>query len=936
MSAKRCEQGGCIDRSQPLDFTFDGKAYRGYHGDTVASALLAAGVTVVGRSFKYHRPRGLWGSWTEEPNAIMDIRLGDYYEPNCLATRTPLMADMQICSVNTAPNAERDWRGVFDRLYRLLPAGFYYKTFMWPHWHWYEHVIRQSAGLGRVDVNHTAIPMADQRHAHYEVVVIGAGPAGLLAARRAAEKGHSVLLADDRARLGGSLLRTRSSIDGENSTSWIESQKVALTSLSVTVLPQTTAIGIYDHNSVLLSQDFGFSKKKCRWLVRAEKIILATGAIERPFVCGNNDVPRVMSADAALDYANHYGVLVGKNIALFSNNTLTNHVAASLEQAGAKVHHLEAAKGDIPLRVQGKKQVVGVSTKKHPQQIIECDTVLFSAGWTPSVHLWCHAGGKLQWRDDITAFVPKNEYEKIQVIGAANGCFDLAQACEEASQLFSDKKRNQHPSSYRQTAVWPDAQAEGRQWVDFQHDVTLKDVALAHRENYQSVEHLKRYTTLGMASDQGKTANMSALMALAEQRGVTVPEVGTTTFRPPYTPVLLEHYRGVRRDALYHPVKRLALEALHREQSAVLREYGGILRPAFYGKEKNEAEAIARETIAARNSAVLFDASPLGKIEVLGPDAAAFLDFICYHTVSTLKAGRIRYVLLLTESGSVFDDGVVTRIADKHFVLSCSSSHVDAVLAQLEAWRQDQFDPSKVFVHNTTGHWATLSLSGPKSPQVLERLDWAKDFADLPFMHFKAALFDGNPVRVAHVSFTGETGFEISIASGCVTQLWRELSNAGQPEGILSLGVESMAALRAEKGYVIVGKDTDGETQPQDIGHIGPREKKQGEFVGKRGLWTSQAKKENRKQLVGLALCAEDSEPLPTGAHLMRRGLEKPVSEGFVTSSYFSRALSRPIALALLQAGTSRWGEVLDVWHMGKTRRAKVVSPVFYENNHGK
>ncbi|WP_210405451.1 glycine cleavage T C-terminal barrel domain-containing protein [Rhodophyticola sp. CCM32] len=543
--------------------------------------------------------------------------------------------------------------------------------------------------------------------------------------------------------------------------------------------------------------------------------------------------------------------------------------------------------------------------------------------------------GKLDWSDAKQAFVPSKAPDGMFAVGAANGTFDLNAALEEARAVSLARKPDPVTNTYAITPLWPEPGGKGRLWIDFQHDVTLKDVELSARENYVSVEHLKRYTTLGMASDQGKTSNMAGLAAMAAIQGRAIPEVGTTTFRPPFVPIPLEIYHGHHRGQLFHPLKRLELEPIHRAADAALGEYGGWLRPGWYGSS-DPAKHIRDEVVMARTTGGILDASPLGSIEVMGPDAEAFVNFIYYNTIKTLKPGAIRYGFMLTEKGTVYDDGVVARLGLNRFVISCSSSHVDGVRMALESWRQDGNDPDKIFVHDMSQNWSTVTVTGPQARAVVGALNLGIDLSAEAFSHmtFRETEFAGAPLRIARVSFTGDTSFEISTKPSAVANLWRAISQAGAPLGVGPLGVEALSILRAEKGYLIIGKDTDGETMPHDLGFDLPRQKKTAAFVGDRGLHTDVANDTNRRQFVGLEV-QENAEPLATGAHLVTGG-EQPASIGIVTSSYDSPTLGRPIALGLLERGAERHGEVIRAWHLGKSVEAVVCAPCFYDPEGGK
>ena len=951
MSAKRLASGGSeIDRARPLSFTFDGRPVEGFAGDTVASALLASGRRVVGRSFKYHRPRGLWGAGVEEPNALVDIERDGRRTPNARATTEPARDGIVARSVNAVPNAEHDRNAFLDRFSRFIPAAFYYKTFMWPDWHLFEPRIRAMAGLGTVDPGWVRNRSADQVNHHCDVLVVGAGPAGLAAAANAAAAGHSVLVVDDQSRPGGSLCHRAGAVDGKPGTQWVVDTVAALEKADAVLLSNTTAFGIYDHNLVALNQWHDDGRPDTLWRVRPKRIVLATGAIERPLPFANNDLPGILSADAALQYLKRHAVLAGERVVVATNNDSAYEAAAAMAEAGAQVtlvdiRHVSSASagkarvlaGRAVMAAHGRNAVEGVTLDDGTRLAADC--VLVSGGWTPSVHLYSQAKGRLAWRDDLAAFVPGAEVEGIGTAGALVGAASLSEVLESgiaAPGPFAAKgtvspapKSTGVEASLNVSAVWPQPKARGRVWIDYQNDVTAKDVELAGRENFVSVEHLKRYTTLGMATDQGKTSNLNGLALLAEATGRSIPEVGTTTYRPPFTPVPFTSLAGSKRKSLLAPVRRLSLENVHRTAGAFFREYGGWLRPAYYGGAGGDAAAVIQdEARRARQSVALFDGSTLGKIEVIGPRAAEFVDFIYYNTMSTLKPGRCRYGFMLSENGVVFDDGILVRLDENRFVVSCSSSHVAAVHARLEEWRQDRFGRDAVYIHNATAHYATLTVSGPRARTLVEALDLgiALDDASLPHMAVTHGRFGGEEARVARVSFTGDRSYEVSIRADRAEALWARMVEQGRALDAVTIGLEALMILRAEKGYIVIGKDTDGNTMPHDLGVDGPRQKRAGEFVGRRSLFTEEGMRADRKQLVGLAV-AEGEAPLGTGAHGIERAGGTKRSQGYVTSSYFSPTLGRPIALGLIEAGASRHGEVIDIQHLGMLRRATITAP---------
>ncbi|MFZ1815813.1 MAG: 2Fe-2S iron-sulfur cluster-binding protein [Rhizobiaceae bacterium] len=934
---------GTFTGGKPISFTFEGMALEGIEGDTIASALLANGVRITGRSFKYHRARGIWGGWQEEPNAIVDVQVDGRHEPNCRASVTRLTEGMRVLPVNASPGVSTDRAAILDRLARFIPAGFYYKTFMLPDWHVFEPRIRAMAGLGRIDTEYA--PPADGvvRNHTCDVLVIGAGPAGLGAAAAAAASSKSVMLVDDRNEPGGTLLWQGGEIAGKPGREWARGVAADLAGQGHVVLSSATAYGVFDHGLVTVWQRRD-GKPDRLWQVRPERIVLASGAIERPLVFPDNDRPGVMSADAALQYLALHGVLVGERIVIVTNNSAGHAAGEALADAGAEVAIADTrgiSKGDGRLQILSSARIEAVHGARGVEAVtvagkrIPADCLLVSGGFTPSVHLHCQARGRLVYDEAIAAFVPKAGSSEILSAGAANGTFDLGEVVKQGHAAGGGKGKppgtGAARSRYMLEPSWPDPANKGRQWIDFQNDVTLKDVELAARESFRSVEHLKRYTTLGMATDQGKTSNMNGLAAMAAITGRSIEETGTTTYRPPFVPVPFTVLAGKRRGELYNPVRRLTLENEHRKAGAVFREYGGWLRPAWYGKG-DAAEAIAREARMARECAGILDGSPLGKIEVMGPQAGALLDFNFYQRISTLKPGRIRYAFMLTEGGVIYDDGVVSKVSDNHYVVSCSSGHVAGVVSRLEEFRQDRFDQSQVFVHNSTPQWATLTVSGPRSREIVAKLGLGVDLSDekLPHMAFADGQFQGGAARLARVSFTGDRSYEVSVGKSQSAALFKAMLSTARAFGGAPMGSEALLLLRAEKGYIIAGKDTDGTTMPHDLGMTGPRDKRQDEYAGRRSLFTDNARRVDRQQAVGLEAC-DGGLQLPTGAHGLESGNEGHRSIGFVTSSYDSPTLGRPVALALIERGMERMGEEIVLYHLGANRRARIIPACVFD-----
>ena len=967
---RRLASGGdAIDRARPLGFSFEGRRLEGYAGDTLASALLAGGVDVVARSFKYRRPRGVWGCGAEEPNAILDVRDGSRHDPNAQATRVLLRDGLVATGLHggTATLAAR--LALPDRLHALLPAGFYYKTFMRPDWHLFEPAIRAMAGLGQADRSPDP-DRYEQRWLHLDVAVIGAGPAGLAAARAAADSGLRVGLIDEGAEVGGQLLVDEEPIDDLPGAVWAQRTAAELASRpGAVVLLRTTAFGFFDHGflGLLEARDQaprGWARERL-WKVRARRVVIATGAIERPIVFPDNDRPGIMSAYAVRHYLRRHGVLAGQRALVLTGDDSGYATAQALRRGGAvvTVADLRAAgpafedqvrRGTIVGAVEGRRRVAGVRlvdlaapTRRVAE--LEVDLVAVAGGWTPTVHLFCQAGGTLRFDDTLQAFVPdasgQGEIAAGAVCGARSTAEALAQGHAAGARAASELGRSTRLPAPRGAAVandqgtprpcWHVRLPGTRQWIDLHNDVTVADVELAARENYVSVEHLKRDTTRGMGTEQGKTSNLNGLSLLAEITGRAIPEVGTTTYRPPYTPVSLGALAGQRKGALLSPLRRLPAERRHAACGAVFDEYGGWWRPAFYPRDGEDRErAIEREIRTVREGVGLFDASPLGKIAVSGPDAAVLCDRLYCNDLLGLAPGRVRYCLLLNDGGKVYDDGIVARLAEDRFLLSPSSSHATGVHQLAEEWRQTGWPELAVAIADLTSAWATFAVTGPRARAVVERLetDIALDPNALPHMAIGEGRIGGVPGRIARVSFTGELSFEISVPSGHAAALVDELLRIGRPDGLAPVGSEALLVLRMEKGYVLVGRDTDGTTEPDDLAMGGVLAKKARDFVGRRSLHREVSRDPGRLQLVGLANSVPD-EVLPTGAHVIERDGQRRRSLGYVTSSAWSPTLGRGIALGLVADGRARiaTGQPVELFHLGRSYVASVVPPTWYD-----
>lgn len=978
-NAWRLETGGCIDRSRPLAFEFDGKPYRGFAGDTLASALLANGERIVGRSFKFHRPRGVVAAWCEEPNAIVQVGAGESTVPNLKATQVELHDGLTARSVNCWPSARRDIFAPLQLFGRMMPAGFYYKTFMWPSWRWFEPTIRRVAGLGTAPA-HPDPDRYEERHEHCDVLVVGGGPAGLAAALAATRAGARVVLADDRAMLGCALRWDSKNIDDRSALDWVAAAEgELLANPKLRVLTRTTAFGCYDHNLVALSersQGPGSNGVRDRlWHVRAAQVVLATGSIERPMVFSDNDLPGVMLASAAMTYAVQYAVRPGSRVVFVTSGDSAYEAAGSLQARGIQVACIvdtrsdtsEAAAavqragitvltGHVPVRALGGRAVRALELQPSAERAraarggcavrLECDLVCVSGGWTPTVHLFSQARGQLRYDAGRAALVPAANPKSFRCAGAAAGNFALhhclsdgfAAGREAAAAAGAKRDAGRAPVAQVERAAiapfWASPRNPRRKaWVDLQSDVTRGDLELAVRENLRSVEHIKRYTTTGMAVDQGKTSNMNALGLLSELTRVSIPQIGTTTFRPPYDPVTLGTLAARHVGAFYHPLRCTSLDRWHAEHGAVLEDFGGWRRPAWYASQgKSREERVRMEKRAARTAVSLFDSSPLGKIEVQGPDAAVFLNRMYYNNMKTLAAGRGRYGLMLNEHGVIIDDGVCMRLAEDHFLVSTTSGGASRIFAGFEEWLQCEWPDLEVLVTNVTSAWGTIAVAGPRARDLLRGLgtDIELDAAAFPHLSIRCGALEGVPVRIARVGFTGELSFEINIAAGYAAALWETLLARGAALGALAIGVDAVQELRTEKGYPHVGTDTDGRTLPADIGMGEALAKKSDDFVGRRSLGRSDAKRPDRLQFVGVA--AENATTvLPVGAHVVAGPTIRAGSQGYVTSSCMSEALGRSVALGLVQAGRARLGERIHLYSDGRTWPARIVTPRWYD-----
>ncbi|CAE6788162.1 Sarcosine oxidase subunit alpha [Paraburkholderia aspalathi] len=992
MSQKdRLPSGGRINRAIVLNFTFNGRKLQGYQGDTLASALLANGEHFVARSWKYHRPRGIVTAGVEEPNAVVQLETGAYTVPNARATEVELYQGLVATSVNAQPSIEKDRMAINQKFARFIPAGFYYKTFMWPRKFWpkYEEVIRDAAGLGKAP-EQTDADRYDKCFAHCDVLVVGGGPTGLAAAHAAALSGARVTLIDDQPELGGSLLSCRAEIDGKPALQWVHKIEDELRQMpDVKILCRSTAFGYQDHNLITVTQrlteHLPVSQRKgtreLMWKIRAKRVILATGAHERPIVFGNNDLPGVMLASAVSTYLHRYAVLPGRNAVVFTNNDDGYQCALDLKAAGAQVTVVDPraaeSKGTLPALARrygvkvmngvavtaahGKLRVASVEVASYSngqvgakQGDLPCDLLAMSGGWSPVLHLFAQSGGKAHWHDDKACFVPGKAMQAETSVGACAGDFTLGQGIRFAVDAGVEAARAAghivarpnpvHVAEVSETKMQPLWLVGGRelatrgpkQFVDFQNDVSAADIFLAAREGFESVEHVKRYTAMGFGTDQGKLGNINGMAILAQALGKTIPETGTTTFRPNYTPVTFGTFAGRELGEFLDPVRKTAVHEWHVENGAAFEDVGNWKRPWYFAKAGEDMHAaVARESLAVRTSVGILDASTLGKIDIQGPDAAKLLNWVYTNPWSKLEVGKCRYGLMLDENGMIFDDGVTVRLADQHYMMTTTTGGAARVLTWLERWLQTEWPDMRVRLASVTDHWATFAVVGPNSRKVLQKVCHDIDFANaaFPFMSYREGTVAGAASRVMRISFSGELAYEVNVPASVGRAVWEALMAAGAEFDITPYGTETMHVLRAEKGYIIVGQDTDGSMTPYDLG-MGGLVAKSKDFLGKRSLTRSDTAKAGRKQLVGL-LADDPSFVIPEGSQIVAGPFQGDTAPmlGHVTSSYYSPILKRSIAMAVVKGGLDKIGETVTIpLASGRQIAAKVTSSVFYDS----
>ena len=973
MPAERCRlpSGGCIDRSERIGFTFNGRQYYGYRGDTLASALLANGVVLTARSFKYHRPRGIVGAGIEEPSTLVEL-LGDDQSANQPATTVPLRPGLVAKSVNCWPSAQFDVLSINQLFAGLLPAAFYYKTFMWPDWRWFEPYIRRAAGLAAAPARPSDQLRYETRHGHCELLIVGAGAAGLMAALTAARSGARVVLADAGIDPGGALNNGSARLDGRPAAEWVAAATAALAQAStVTHLQQATVWAYREHNLLLVTQHIHAPERVLHrtWRLRAGRVVLATGALERPLVFADNDRPGVMLASAVSTYIRRYAVKPGRRAVIFTNNDSAYATAGQLRRAGielAAIVDSRAAvnpavtdqlpdsrilRGHVVVKANGRKRLKGVRVKSlqdATETVLGCDLLCLSGGWDPAVHLFSQARGTLRYDRRIAAFVPDRPAQQVVCAGAAAGIFELdrvladgaAKAQAALDALGCGGARAPVPACDQQPAyaiepLWQVEQSDpgARCFVDLHNDVTTSDMDLAVREGFGAVEHAKRYTTAGMGPDQGKTGNINVIGVLANRTGQTLAAVGTTTFRAPYAPIEFGALAGWRQGPVSPPYRHTPLTQWHIDHGAVMYEAGARWRrPGYYPRAGERFQAtVNREAAAVRALVALYDGSPLGKYAIVGPDALNLLELLYTNSFAGLGVHAGRYGLMLTDDGLLLDDGVTFKLAENHYLMFTSTGQADAVYRHMEQLLQIERPHWRVRITPVTSQWANLTVCGPQARRVMQALGPDIDLSPtaFPFMALRQGRVGGFPAWVCRVSFTGELSFEINVFSRYAAPLWEKILAAGAAFNLMPIGSEANHVLRVEKGFLSLGHEADGTVDPYDLGLGWLMSRTKHDFIGQRAVALRRAAVQPRRELVGLWL--EDVQRLvPEGAPITPGG-RREASEGLVTACVWSVVHRRTIALALLLDGRNRIGQKVFIRLPHERVGATVTRPCFHD-----
>lgn len=968
---------GLIDRTRSIAFTFNGESYQGYHGDTLASALIANGVKLVGRSFKYHRPRGIVTCGSEEPNALVTLRKGAYAEPNTRATSIELFDELEAVSQNHIGSLKHDLLAFNDLLSPFFSAGFYYKTFMWPTAFWeklYEPVIRRAAGLGALSLQEDPDSYA-KGFLHCDVLIIGAGPAGLSAALTAGRAGADVILADEDFRFGGRLTMENFAIDDMAGPDWVAKAIDELSAMPhVRLMPRTTIYGVFDHGIYgalerktdhLASADD--KSRQVLWRVYSKRSILCAGATERSIAFANNDRPGIMMAGAVRAYANRFNALAGKQVAVLTNNDDGWRTARDLSDAGVQnisiIDTRPNTKNVAPAGVnvfhgkhvidtKGRHGLTSITLSN--QQVLKADCLAVSGGWNPNVHLTCHQRSRPQWRESIASFVPGASLPTgMRIAGAANGALSLANALQEGdsqaiaalADLGIKPKRGSTPQAedeaFEISAFWhtgKSTRSNKRAWVDLQNDVTAKDIYQSHQEGFRSVEHLKRYTTLGMATDQGKTANVLGLAIMAEASGKSIPETGTTIFRPPYTPIPIGAFAGSSRGKNFRPTRKTPSHKWAQDQGAIFTEVGNWLRAQWYPKpgETHWRESVDREVLQTRASVGVCDVTTLGKIDVQGRDAADFLNKIYANAFGKLTIGKVRYGLMLREDGIAMDDGTAARFSETHFVVTTTTANAVGVFRHMEFCRQCLWPDMDVHLISTTEQWAQFAVAGPNSRNLLQKLvDKEHDISNeaFPFMACgEISICNRTPARLFRISFSGELAYEIAVPTRFGNSLMDILIAAGEEFDAAPYGTEALGVMRIEKGHA-AGNELCGTTTARDLG-LGRMVSKKKDCIGNVLSERSNLNREDGLALVGFKPVAEE-QSLSPGAHFVSQGADVLTDndEGWMTSVCYSPNLGYSIGLGFIKNGNGRIGETVTAANplQRRTIDVEIVSPHFID-----
>jgi len=976
-NSHRLNKGGLINRQAPLKFKFNGQNYTGFDGDTLASALLANGVSLSARSFKYHRPRGIVGAWTEEPSCIVELD-GVDQSGNHAVTTVKLKNGLSARSVNCWPSPAVDAMSVLQWFSPLLPAAFYYKTFKWPDWHWFEPTIRRAAGLAAAPQLAEIEEHYEIRHGHCDVLVVGAGPAGLLSALMAKRSGLRVILVDDGFAAGGSLLSTTMSENNSAVQSWVNEVLSELRDSDlVTVLLNSVAWAYREHNLVIVTErEPNFAQQsrahdRRTWRIRAGQVIVAAGAIERMLVFANNDRPGVMLCSAVRSYINRYAVAPGRRLVLFTNNSSAYETAAEFLGKGINIVAIVDARKQVSsseralakgvevlveheiANVFGRKRVKGVLVRHQTSgdsKKMVCDLLCVSGGWSPTSHLFSQSRGNLNYDQAKAAFVPGESVQSVVCVGAAAGDFEfdslLGDTISKVKRLLNDSALNtdidnpiipevENSLPYDIAPMWlvkPKKNTD-KAFVDLQNDVTSNDVALAIREGFGAVEHVKRYTTAGMGIDQGRTGNVNVIGIIAEQAGASIEGIGTTTFRSPFVPVEFGAMVGFRTGPVALPYRHTPITQWNKDQGACMYESGARWRrPGFYpeGQEQFQ-DTVNRESQAVRSGVGVYDGSPLGKFEIKGPDALSLLNMLYTISFNGLEVKRGRYGIMLSDDGLIFDDGVCFRLAENHYLMTTSTAHADDVNRHIEHFLQIERPDWRVHITPVTSQWCNATLCGPLAREVMQALGCSMDVSNsaFEFMSLREGTVAGIAARVCRVSFTGELSFEINVAPRDFLELWEKIIDVGKAFNLVPIGSEANHVLRVEKGFLSLGHEADGTTDPFDLGMGWIMSDDKADFIGKRAVAIRRKSQEPRRELVGL-LSEDPNKLIPENTPLTLGGDSVP-SEGLVTASVWSVVNERVVSLALLKNGRARHGEVVHARVKDEIIKATVTSPCFHD-----